>query len=292
MLEQIALWLTQGVRARSRTIPIAVSWSVQTRDSWATESWDAKGVVRDAMPPGAGARHPEHQNITTVLFPVFKLKLLSTRRRATTQHTSPQAKIFVSGAWMRRPSGPTVTAVPRRRAGGTRRDGGAGARRSAAVDCRIRVEHSNQSRKEAVRQQQAKRCIHAGRGAHTPRPDETNTQERRRAGNRSRSFALVAHEKRHGSSCPERPGNKGDPKSPATELPDRPAEARGRFSCRLPPELERTCPRGAQESSQRSHFNGWTGSTTTSTTTQDRAYPAACWRPQQAQKFCGGARGH
>ena len=70
---------------------------VKLANRWATERWEAKGVVRDAMPPGSGERViVNSENLTQVLFPGFTLKLhLDEAEGYYLNITSPQPKIFV-----------------------------------------------------------------------------------------------------------------------------------------------------------------------------------------------------
>ncbi len=78
--------------------PIAVIMErVKLANRWATERWDAKGVVRDAMPPGSGQRVIlSSENLTQVLFPGFTLQLyLDEAEGYYLNITSPQPKIFV-----------------------------------------------------------------------------------------------------------------------------------------------------------------------------------------------------
>ncbi len=57
--------------------PIAVIMErVQLANRWATERWEAKGVVRDIAPPGSGERVIlSDENTTQILFPGLTLRL-------------------------------------------------------------------------------------------------------------------------------------------------------------------------------------------------------------------------
>ena len=78
--------------------PIAVIMErVKLANRWATERWDAKGVVRDEMPSGSGERVIlNSEDLTQVLFPGFRLQLhLDEAEGYYLNITSPQPKIFV-----------------------------------------------------------------------------------------------------------------------------------------------------------------------------------------------------
>lgn len=78
--------------------PIAVIMErLKLANRWATERWDAKGVVRDTLPPGSGERViMSSENLTHVLFPGFTLQLyLDEAEGYYLNITSPQPKIFV-----------------------------------------------------------------------------------------------------------------------------------------------------------------------------------------------------
>ncbi len=64
---------------------------------WATEKWEAKGVVRDVDPPGGGARvivNAEHT--TQYLFPGMQLRLERAEAEGYYLNlTSPHPKLFV-----------------------------------------------------------------------------------------------------------------------------------------------------------------------------------------------------
>jgi hypothetical protein len=78
--------------------PIAVIMErVKLANRWATERWDAKGVVRDTMPSGSGERVIlSSENLTQALFPGFTLQLyLDEAEGYYLNITSPQPKIFV-----------------------------------------------------------------------------------------------------------------------------------------------------------------------------------------------------
>jgi len=70
---------------------------VKLANRWATERWEAKGVVRDEMPPGSGERViVSDERITQILFPGFVLKLHADEAEGYIYNiTSPQPKIFI-----------------------------------------------------------------------------------------------------------------------------------------------------------------------------------------------------
>lgn len=78
--------------------PVAVIMErVKLANRWATERWEAKGVVRDAMPAGSGERVIlSSEDLTQVLFPGFRLQLhLDEAEGYYLNITSPQPKVFV-----------------------------------------------------------------------------------------------------------------------------------------------------------------------------------------------------
>lgn len=78
--------------------PVAVIMErVRYHDRWATERWDAKGVVCDADPPGGGERVlVSDERVTQMLFPGFQLKLHPDEAEGYLYNiTSPQPKVFV-----------------------------------------------------------------------------------------------------------------------------------------------------------------------------------------------------
>jgi hypothetical protein len=64
---------------------------------WATERWEAKGVVRDDAPAGSGERViVADERMTQVLFPGFVLKLHADEAEGYIYNiTSPQPKVFI-----------------------------------------------------------------------------------------------------------------------------------------------------------------------------------------------------
>jgi hypothetical protein len=64
---------------------------------WATEQWEAKGVVRDVDPPGSGERViVNDERITQILFPGFRLKLHPDEAEGYFYNiTSPEPKVFI-----------------------------------------------------------------------------------------------------------------------------------------------------------------------------------------------------
>ena len=78
--------------------PVAVIMErVRLADRWGTERWDAKGVVRDSEPPGAGERViVSDERALQMLFPGFVLKLHPDEAEGYIYNiTSPQPKVFV-----------------------------------------------------------------------------------------------------------------------------------------------------------------------------------------------------
>lgn len=70
---------------------------VRLSDRWATERWEAKGVVRDESPRGSGERViVADERVTQVLFPGHVLRLHPDEAEGYIYNvTSPQPKIFV-----------------------------------------------------------------------------------------------------------------------------------------------------------------------------------------------------
>ena len=78
--------------------PLAVIMErVKLDHRWASERWEAKGVVRDAMPAGSGERViVSGEKITQILFPGFVLRLHPDEAEGYLYNiTSPQPKVFV-----------------------------------------------------------------------------------------------------------------------------------------------------------------------------------------------------
>jgi hypothetical protein len=78
--------------------PLAVVMErVRLSNRWATERWEAKGVVRDETPPGGGHRViVSDECMTQILFPGFVLRLHADEAEGYIYNiTSPQPKVFV-----------------------------------------------------------------------------------------------------------------------------------------------------------------------------------------------------
>ncbi len=84
--------------SRIAPYPIAVIMErVRLNNRWATEKWEAKGVVRDETPSGSGERViVRDERATQVLFPGFVLKLHADEAEGYIYNiTSPQPKVFI-----------------------------------------------------------------------------------------------------------------------------------------------------------------------------------------------------
>jgi Protein of unknown function (DUF3305) len=84
--------------SRIAPYPIAVIMErVKLANRWATERWDAKGVVRDVMPAGSGERViVSDENLTQILFPGLTLRLHPDEAEGYIYNiTSPQPKLFI-----------------------------------------------------------------------------------------------------------------------------------------------------------------------------------------------------
>ncbi len=84
--------------SRVAPYPLAVIMErVRLANRWATERWEAKGVVRDETPAGSGERVIlKDERMTQVLFPGFVLKLHADEAEGYIYNiTSPQPKVFV-----------------------------------------------------------------------------------------------------------------------------------------------------------------------------------------------------
>jgi hypothetical protein len=70
---------------------------VKLSNRWATERWEAKGVVRDPTPSGSGERViVSDERLTQILFPGFVLKLYPDEAEGYLYNvTSPEPKVFV-----------------------------------------------------------------------------------------------------------------------------------------------------------------------------------------------------
>jgi hypothetical protein len=84
--------------SRTAPYPIAVIMErVRLANRWATERWEAKGVVRDLTAPGSGERViVNDERITQILFPGFLLKLYPDEAEGYLYNvSSPEPKVFV-----------------------------------------------------------------------------------------------------------------------------------------------------------------------------------------------------
>jgi hypothetical protein len=84
--------------SRTAPYPIAVIMErVRLANRWATERWEAKGVVRDLTEPGSGERViVNDERITQILFPGFLLKLYPDEAEGYLYNvSSPEPKVFV-----------------------------------------------------------------------------------------------------------------------------------------------------------------------------------------------------
>ncbi|HXF66489.1 MAG TPA: DUF3305 domain-containing protein [Burkholderiales bacterium] len=78
--------------------PVAVIMErVRYADRWAAERWEAKGIVRDPLPPGSEERLiVAREDLTQVLFPGFLVRLHRTEAEGYYLNiTSPEPKVFV-----------------------------------------------------------------------------------------------------------------------------------------------------------------------------------------------------
>jgi hypothetical protein len=84
--------------SRIAPYPIAVIMErVRLANRWATERWEAKGVVQDPMPPGSGERViVNDERITQILYPGFMLKLYPDEAEGYLYNvSSPEPKVFI-----------------------------------------------------------------------------------------------------------------------------------------------------------------------------------------------------
>ena len=84
--------------SRIAPYPVAVIMErVRLTNRWATERWEAKGVVRDVTPAGSGERViVEDESAMQILFPGFTLKLHPDEAEGYIYNiTSPQPKVFI-----------------------------------------------------------------------------------------------------------------------------------------------------------------------------------------------------
>jgi hypothetical protein len=84
----------------SRTAPYrlaVIMERVKLADRWATERWEAKGVVPDVNPSGAGEQViVSDERMTQILFPGFLIQLQPDEAEGYLYNiTSPQPKVFV-----------------------------------------------------------------------------------------------------------------------------------------------------------------------------------------------------
>jgi hypothetical protein len=84
----------------SRTAPYrlaVIMERVKLANRWATERWEAKGVVPDVTPPGSGEQViVSGERMTQILFPGFLVRLQPDESEGYLYNiTSPQPKIFV-----------------------------------------------------------------------------------------------------------------------------------------------------------------------------------------------------
>jgi hypothetical protein len=84
--------------SRLAPYPVAVVMErVRLDNRWATERWEAKGVVQDASPPGSAERVIlSGERMMEMLFPGFTLKLYPDEAEGYLYNiTSPQPKVFI-----------------------------------------------------------------------------------------------------------------------------------------------------------------------------------------------------
>ena len=91
---------TMDAPTPSRIAPYSIAVimeRVRLANRWATERWEAKGVVRDVTPPGSLERViVSDERITQILFPGFVLKLHPDEAEGYLYNvTSPEPKVFV-----------------------------------------------------------------------------------------------------------------------------------------------------------------------------------------------------
>jgi hypothetical protein len=83
---------------RAAPYPLAVIMErVRLADRWATEKWEAKGILPDTSPPGSAERIILDDGQTTqILFPGAILRLVAAEAEGYLLNlTSPQPKVFV-----------------------------------------------------------------------------------------------------------------------------------------------------------------------------------------------------
>jgi len=84
--------------ARATPYPLAIIMErVKLANRWATEKWEAKGAVRDVLPPGSTERViVSGENATQILFPGMTLRLERAEAEGYYLNiTSPRPKLFV-----------------------------------------------------------------------------------------------------------------------------------------------------------------------------------------------------
>ena len=88
--------ITPGIHLAPYRVAVIME-RVKLDHRWATERWEAKGVVRDVLPEGSGERViVSDERITQILFPGFVLKLHPDEAEGYLYNiTSPQPKVFV-----------------------------------------------------------------------------------------------------------------------------------------------------------------------------------------------------
>jgi hypothetical protein len=97
-------WRTIPAMSESAAPPVVAPYAlavimerVRLANRWATERWEAKGVVRDPEPAGSGERViVDEERLMQVLFPGFMLKLHPDEAEGYLYNiTSPEPKVFV-----------------------------------------------------------------------------------------------------------------------------------------------------------------------------------------------------
>ena len=97
-LEHNSTTVDANLPSRIAPYPIAVIMErVRLANRWATERWEAKGVVRDLSLPSSGERVIVNgERITQILFPGFVLKLHPDEAEGYLYNvSSPEPKVFV-----------------------------------------------------------------------------------------------------------------------------------------------------------------------------------------------------
>jgi hypothetical protein len=89
--------------APRRSYPLAVIMErTALTNRWATEKWEAKGVVRDASPPDSPPKViVQGGTLTQTLYPGFRLELKRDEAEGYYLNlTSPEPKVFVLWRWI------------------------------------------------------------------------------------------------------------------------------------------------------------------------------------------------